>query len=390
MFHKWSKCCRSFSTDGASLLQASRASLGIEGANKPKHFTPNNINTANNDTQDNAPPLRPQSRGKDSIQSRFQPNISEFSPRFCVVGVGGGGGNAVDNMILRDLQGVDFLVCNTDAQHLARSQSENILQLGHQTAQGLGCGANPDAGRAAAVESLDEVMEILKQYHMVFITAGMGGGTGTGAAPVIAEACLDAGILTVAVVTKPFNFEGRLRTRLCDEGISNLERVTDTLIVVPNQNLFELTDPTTSMVDSFRLADDVLLAGVRSITDLMVIPGLINLDFADVQSVMKGMGSAMMGSGHADGEDRAVKAAELALRNPLLGNISVKSAKGMLVNITGGTDLSLHEVDKATQLITNEVEDEAANIIFGASVNDEMDGSIRVSIVATGIEDAMW
>jgi len=364
------------STDGASLLQASRASLGIEGKKKQKVDPPQ--------TQDT--PVYPPK----SAKHQFQGNINEFLPKFCVVGVGGAGGNAVDNMILRDLQGVDFLVCNTDAQHLARSESENILQLGQQTAQGLGCGANPDAGKAAALESLDEVMNVLSQYHMVFITAGMGGGTGTGAGPVIAEACLDAGILTVAVVTKPFNFEGRLRTRLCEEGIANLERVTDTLIVVPNQNLFELTDSTTSFVDSFRLADDVLLAGVRSITDLMVIPGLINLDFADVQSVMKGMGSAMMGSGHAQGDDRAVQAAELALRNPLLGNISVSSAKGMLVNITGGVDLSLHEVDKATQLITNEVADESANIIFGASVDPSMEGNIRVSIVATGIEGEMW
>ena len=293
-------------------------------------------------------------------------------------------------MIARNLQGVDFLVCNTDAQHLATSLTENTLQLGRDTTQGLGCGANPDAGKLAALESRDEVMAFIEGAHMVFITAGMGGGTGTGAAPVIAEACIDAGILTVAVVTKPFRFEGKHRSRLADEGLTYMEKVTDTLIVIPNQNIFQLVDQSTSLADSFRLADDVLLAGVRSVTDLMVTPGLINLDFADVQAVMKGMGTAMMGSGQAEGDDRAAKAAEMALQNPLLGDISVRTAKGMLVNITGGSDMTLFEVDKAAQKITEAVEDESANIIFGSAFDPAMEGKLRVSIVATGIEEATW
>ena len=229
-------------------------------------------------------------------------HFHEFSPKITVIGVGGAGGNAVSNMIARDLQGVDFMVCNTDAQHLSTCLTDHCVQLGRATTQGLGCGANPDAGKMAALESREEIMEHIEGSHMVFITAGMGGGTGTGAAPVIAETCLDAGILTVAVVTQPFRFEGKHRARLALEGLETMEKVTDTLIVIPNQNIFQLVDQSTSLADSFRLADDVLLAGVRSVTDLMVTPGLINLDFADVQSVMKGMGTAMMGSGQAEGE----------------------------------------------------------------------------------------
>lgn len=251
----------------------------------------------------------------------------------------------------------------------------------------MGCGANPDVGRAAAEESKAEIAEMIGDAHMVFITAGMGGGTGTGAAPVVAEVCMERGILTVAVVTKPFSFEGRHRTRLAIEGMRALQDRVDTLIVIPNQNLFKMVDQSTTVMNAFGLADDVLLAGVKSITDLMVRPGLINLDFADVQAVMSGMGNALMGTGQAEGDDRAVRAAKDALKNPLLGgDISVKSAKGMLVNITGGSDLTLFEVDQAAQHITGEVEDENANIIFGSSFDPSLEGSIRVSVVATGID----
>ncbi|KAG5185317.1 Tubulin/FtsZ, GTPase domain-containing protein [Tribonema minus] len=308
-------------------------------------------------------------------------------PRIVVVGVGGGGGNAVNNMISRELQGVEFLVCNTDAQHLSTCRTPNRVQLGRSSGEGLGCGANPDAGRVAALESRDEVLEYISGAHMVFITAGMGGGTGTGAAPVIAEACKQEGVLTVAVVTKPFRFEGTHRMRLADEGLSYMRQATDSLIVIPNQNLFKLVEPGTSLVEAFALADDVLLSGVRSISDLMLTPGLINLDFADVQAVMADMGSAMMGTGEAEGENRAVLAAEGALRNPLLGDLSVRSAKGLLVNIAGGSDLTLFEADAAATRITDEVENENANIIFGSAHVPSLEGRIRVSVVATGLED---
>lgn len=314
-------------------------------------------------------------------------NISEFQPRICVFGVGGGGCNAVNNMIARGLAGVHFVCANTDAQHLSTTLAENKLQLGRSTTQGLGCGANPDAGRQAAEESREEISKFIGDAHMVFITAGMGGGTGTGAAPVVAEICMEKKILTVAVVTKPFTFEGRHRTRLANEGIRALEERVDTLIVIPNQNIFKLIDHSTPLMHAFGMADDILLAGVKSITDLMVRPGLINLDFADVRTVMAGMGAAIMGTGQAEGEDRAKNAAHDALKNPLLGTeLSVKSAKGMLVNITGGADLTLFEVDAAAQIITAEVEDEDANVIFGSSFDATMQGSIRVSLVATGIE----
>ena len=290
-------------------------------------------------------------------------------------------------MIARNLSGVDFLALNTDAQHLSTTLTDRRLQIGSQTTQGLGCGANPDAGRLAAEESRDEIRALIGDAHMVFVAAGMGGGTGTGAASVVAELCYRDGILTVGVVTKPFRFEGNHRMRLAEEGIARLRGVVDTMIVIPNQNLFQLVGPQTSLMDSFGLADDVLLAGVKSITDLMVNPGLINLDFADVQSVMSGMGNAMLGTGQASGENRAILAAEQALSNPLLGNTSVRSAKGMLVNITGGKDMTLFEVDAAAERLIEEVEDDNANIIFGSAYDHTLEGSIRVSVVATGIDD---
>ena len=340
--------------------------------------------------------MRPQPAAPMMQHTLLQTHIcTEFAPKICVIGVGGAGGNAVNNMIMRGLSGVEFLVCNTDAQHLATTLTDNRLQIGRDITQGLGCGANPDVGKVAGEESKQELLERIGDSHMVFITAGMGGGTGTGAAPIIAKTCHEAGILTVAVVTRPFRFEGTHRMRLAEEGLRRLQDSVDTLLVIPNQNLFKMVDPSTTLLDAFRLADDVLLAGVKSVTDLMTMPGLINLDFADVQSVMSGMGNAIMGTGQASGEDRALRAAEDALQNPLLGQVSIKSAKGMLVNITGGPDMTLFEVDKAAQRVTEEVEDEHANIIFGSSYEASLagtgengaGGSIRVSIVATGIED---
>lgn len=323
------------------------------------------------------------------VQQFNQGYLQEFAPRICVIGVGGGGCNAVNNMIARGLSGVEFICANTDAQHLTATLAETKLQLGRDKTSGLGCGANPEVGRIAAEESTAEIEEAVQDAHMVFITAGMGGGTGTGAAPVVAEICMGKGILTVAVVTKPFSFEGRHRQRLANEGMMALQDRTDTLIPIPNQNLFKLIDQSTTVMDAFALADDVLLAGVKSITDLMVRPGLINLDFADVQSVMSGMGNSIMGTGQAQGEERAIKAASDALKNPLLGSdATIKSAKGMLVNITGGADLTLFEVDSAAQHITSEIEDDNANIIFGSSFDPSLEGSIRVSVVATGIEDS--
>ncbi|CAM9636097.1 unnamed protein product [Scytosiphon promiscuus] len=339
------------------------------------------VQAASDSTTTNSPPSGPA-----SPLPFHQGNYMEFAPRITVIGCGGAGGNAGANMIARNLKGVEFMVCNTDAQHLSTTLTDNRLQLGKSVTEGLGCGANPDAGRKAAEESKEEILEMIDGSHMVFITAGMGGGTGTGAAPVIAEACLEAGILTVAVVTKPFRFEGNLRMRLAEEGLRFLASTVDTLIVIPNQNLFQMVDKQTSLLDSFRLADDVLLAGVRSVTDLMVNPGLINLDFADVQSVMAGMGNAMMGTGEAEGEGRAIRAAEDALSNPLLGELSAKSAKGLLVNITGGEDLTLFEVDEAASRVTDEVDDSSANIIVGSTYDSGLNGAMRVSVVATGID----
>jgi cell division protein FtsZ len=313
--------------------------------------------------------------------------LHEFAPRIVVAGVGGGGGNAINNMISKNLQGVDFLALNTDAQHLATTLTDQRVQLGVELTRGLGCGANPDAGRMAAEECREKLTALLRDAHMVFITAGMGGGTGTGAAPVLAEICYELDILTVAVVTLPFAFEGTHRTRLAMEGIGRLQSVVDTLIVIPNQNLFQLASKETSFVDAFSMADNVLLGGVKSITDLMTSPGLINLDFADVQSVMHGMGSALLGTGLASGENRAVEAATMALENPLLGNdLDIATAKGMLVNITGGKDMTLWEVNEAAQCVTARVKDESANIIFGSAYDESLEGSMRVSVVATGID----
>ncbi len=309
----------------------------------------------------------------------------DFKPRITVIGVGGAGGNAVNNMIRANLEGVDFLVCNTDAQAMSHTLSERRLQLGAELTQGLGAGSKPDVGRAAAEESLGELMEQLAGNHMVFVTAGMGGGTGTGAAPVIARACREAGMLTVGVVTKPFLFEGRQRLKLADDGIAELQQYVDTLIVIPNQNLFRVANEKTTFADAFKMADDVLFAGVRSVTDLMVMPGLINLDFADIRSVMAEMGKAMMGTGEAEGDRRAIEAAEAAIANPLLEDLSMKTARGLLINITGSLDMTLMEVDEAVNRILEEVDAEA-DMIFGSTFDDGLEGRIRISVVATGIE----
>jgi cell division protein FtsZ len=316
------------------------------------------------------------------------PDIQELKPRITVFGVGGAGGNAVNNMIQSGLDGVDFVVANTDAQALALSKASRIVQLGVGVTEGLGAGSHPDVGRAAAEESFDEINDHLSGSHMVFITAGMGGGTGTGAAPVVARAAREQGILTVGVVTKPFQFEGNRRARLAEEGIDELHRHVDTLIIIPNQNLFRVANEKTTFADAFSMADEVLYSGVACITDLMVKEGLINLDFADVRAVMRGMGKAMMGTGEASGEDRARHAAEAAIANPLLDDISMYGARGLLISITGGQDLTLYEVDEAASRIREEVDSEA-NIILGATYDDSLQGTIRVSVVATGTDAAM-
>jgi len=313
------------------------------------------------------------------------PEITELKPKILVVGVGGAGGNAVNNMILAELTGVEFVVANTDAQALANSQSDRRIQLGAQITQGLGAGARPDVGAAAATEAIDQVKEHLTGAHMAFITAGMGGGTGTGAAPVIAKLAREMGILTVGVVTKPFQFEGSRRMAIAGDGLDELHKHVDTLIIIPNQNLFSIANEKTTFADAFAMADNVLHSGVRGITDLMVMPGLINLDFADVRTVMMEMGKAMMGTGEAEGETRAIDAAEDAISNPLLDEISMKGAKGVLINITGGDDLTLFEVDEAANRIRNEV-DPDANIIVGSTTSEALNGKIRVSVFATGIE----
>jgi cell division protein FtsZ len=313
------------------------------------------------------------------------PRATELKPRIVVFGVGGAGGNAVNNMIEAGLEGVEFVVANTDAQQLQFSRTDARIQLGVGITQGLGAGAHPEVGMTAAEESNSEITEHLDGAHMVFITAGMGGGTGTGAAPIIAKCARERGILTVGVVTKPFTFEGRHRMRLADAGISELQRYVDTLIVIPNQNLFRIANERTTFAEAFGMADQVLHAGVRSITDLMVLPGLINLDFADVRSVMSDMGKAMMGTGEASGEDRAILAAQNAIQNPLLDETSLKGAKAVLVNVTGGLDMTLHEVDEAANAISSEVDPEA-NIIFGAAFDPNLEGKLRVSVVATGMD----
>ncbi len=316
------------------------------------------------------------------------PDIQELKPRITVFGVGGAGGNAVNNMIASGLDGVDFVCANTDAQALALSRSPRIIQLGVSVTEGLGAGSHPEVGRAAAEESFDELNDHLSGSHMVFITAGMGGGTGTGAAPVIARAAREQGILTVGVVTKPFTFEGNRRARLAEDGIDELHRHVDTLIVIPNQNLFRVANEKTTFADAFKMADQVLYSGVSCITDLMVKEGLINLDFADVRAVMRGMGKAMMGTGEASGEDRARHAAEAAIANPLLDDVSMQGARGLLISITGGPDLTLYEVDEAASRIREEV-DADANIILGATYDPNMTGTIRVAVVATGTDATM-
>ncbi len=315
----------------------------------------------------------------------IRPEVEELRPRISVIGVGGAGGNAIANMIQSDVQGVDFIVANTDAQALNHSLADRKIQLGPKITQGLGAGSRPEIGKAAAEEVIIEIEQALDGAHMCFIAAGMGGGTGTGAAPVIAKAARDRGILTVGVVTKPFSFEGARRGRSAESGINELQQHVDTLIVIPNQNLFRIANPNTTFKEAFMMADEVLQQGVRGITDLMVMPGLINLDFADVRSVMSEMGKAMMGTGEAIGDNRAIEAAEQAIANPLLDGVSMRGAKGVIISITGGEDMRLMEVDEAANHI-KELVDPDANIIWGSAFNNELEGKIRVSVVATGID----
>jgi cell division protein FtsZ len=316
------------------------------------------------------------------------PDIRELKPRITVFGTGGAGGNAVNNMITSGLEGVDFVVANTDAQALTMSKAERIIQMGVQVTEGLGAGSQPEVGRAAAEEVIDEIRDHLAGAHMVFVTAGMGGGTGTGAAPVVARCAKELGILTVGVVTKPFHFEGVRRMKVAEAGISELHKVVDTLLIIPNQNLFRVANEKTTFADAFAMADQVLYSGVACITDLMVKEGLINLDFADVRAVMREMGKAMMGTGEASGEKRALSAAEAAISNPLIDDSSMKGARGLLISITGGRDLTLYEVDEAATRIREEV-DQEANIIVGATFDESLEGIIRVAVVATGIDQAV-
>ena len=312
--------------------------------------------------------------------------VSYLKPRIAVIGVGGGGGNAVNNMIAQNLGGVDFIVANTDAQALAHSSASNKIQLGLEITQGLGAGARPEVGKLAAEEAKDKIADALEGVNMVFITAGMGGGTGSGAAPVVAHIAKEKGILTVGVVTKPFSFEGKKRMEIADQALENFTKEVDSIIVIPNQNLFRIADENTTLQEAFKLADNVLYSGVRSITDLMMMPGLINLDFADVKNIMEDKGKAIMGTGEAEGKGRAKDAAAQALSNPLLDDCIMKGAKGVLINITGGQDITLPELDEAANTIKEEVGDDA-NIIFGSSYDDNLSGKIRVSIVVTGISD---
>ena len=320
-----------------------------------------------------------------TINISVPPSESTLKPKIMVIGVGGAGGNAVNNMISSQLEGVEFLVANTDSQSLIQSLADRKVQLGHNITHGLGAGSRPDIGRAAAEETIDEIAEHLSGSNMVFVTAGMGGGTGTGAAPVIARLAREQGVLAVGVVTKPFQFEGAKRARVADAGIEELQKHVDTLIVIPNQNLFRVANEKTTFADAFSKADEVLYSGVRGITDLMVVPGLINLDFADIRTVMSEMGKAMMGTGEAEGEERATAAAESAISNPLLDEVSMKGARGVLINITGGPDLTLYEVDQVANRIGEEVDPEA-HIIFGSTLDPVLEGRMRVSVVATGIE----
>ncbi|MBB3890041.1 cell division protein FtsZ [Phenylobacterium haematophilum] len=322
-----------------------------------------------------------------SAPNGTRPAVAQLKPRIVVFGVGGAGVNAVNNMIEQGLEGVDFVVANTDAQQLSLSLASQRIQLGVQVTQGLGAGANPNAGLSAAEESAEDIIRYLDGADMVFITAGMGGGTGTGAAPFVARCARERGILTVGVVSKPFRFEGRHRMRLAEAGLQELQQYVDTSIIVPNQNLFRVATEQTTFAEAFGMADQVLHSGVRSITDLMVLPGLINLDFADVLSVMGGMGAAMMGTGEASGADRAAVAAQNAIQNPLLDETSLAGAKAVLINVTGGTDMTLLEVDEAANVISDQV-DPDGNIIFGAAFDPSLEGKLRVSVVATGMNSA--
>lgn len=328
---------------------------------------------------------------KPAITNPFQKPLQipvageDIKPRITVMGVGGAGSNAVNNMIRSKLEGVEFIISNTDAQALTQSGAEKRIQLGLGITQGLGAGSRPEVGHAAAEETLDEIVAAIQGTHMLFITAGMGGGTGTGAAPVIAQTAKEMGILTVGVVTKPFQFEGAHRMRTAEVGIAALQDHVDTLIVIPNQNLFRVANEKTTFAEAFKMADEVLYSGVRSVTDLMIIPGLINLDFADIRTVMSEMGKAMMGTGEAEGEGRAIQAAEAAIANPLLDEVSMKGARGVLISITGGQDMTLYEVDEAANRIREEVEVDS-NIIFGSTFDERLNGKIRVSVVATGID----
>jgi cell division protein FtsZ len=320
-----------------------------------------------------------------TINISLQDVGDNLHPKITVLGVGGSGGNAVNNMINANLEGVDFLIANTDAQALQISECSNKIQLGLNSTRGLGAGMRPDIGKQAAEEAIQEIAEKLDGSHMLFVAAGMGGGTGTGAAPVIAKLARERGILTVGVVTKPFHFEGSQRMKLAEKGIEELQQYVDTLLTIPNQNLFRIANEKTTFSDAFKMADDVLYAGVRGVTDLMVQPGMINLDFSDIKTVMSEMGKAMMGTGEASGEGRAVAAAEAAIANPLIDDVSLKGARGLIINITGGKDITLYEVDEAANRIKQEV-DEEANIIYGTTCDDRLDGLVRVSLVATGIE----
>ena len=320
-----------------------------------------------------------------SINLHLPSKTESLRPTITVIGVGGAGGNAVNNMIAAKLEGVNFVVANTDAQALEHALTQKRIQLGSGSTRGLGAGANPEVGETAANETMDEIAEAIEGSNMVFITAGMGGGTGTGAAPVVAKLAREQGILTVGVVTKPFHFEGANRMRLADAGLQELQQYVDTLIVIPNQNLFRIANEKTTFADAFRMADEVLHSGVRGLTDLIIKPGMVNLDFADIRTVMREMGKAMMGTGEASGDRRAIDAAEAAISNPLLDDVSLKGAKAVLINITGGTDMTLYEVDEAANRIREEV-DPDANIIFGSAFNDTMEGKLRVSVVATGID----
>ncbi|MCB9965942.1 MAG: cell division protein FtsZ [Rhodospirillales bacterium] len=324
-----------------------------------------------------------------ALNIRIQPQqpspATHLAPKICIFGVGGGGVNSVNNMVTENIEGVELFACNSDAQSLDKSLCPNKIQLGPDVTGGLGAGARPEVGRAAAEESLEEVMNYIRDANMVFITAGMGGGTGTGAAPIIAKACREQGILTVGVVTKPFHFEGTHRMRVAEAGIEEMQQYVDTLIVIPNQNLFRVANEKTTFAEAFKMADSVLQSGVRGVTDLMVMPGLINLDFADIRSAMLDQGKAMLGTGEASGERRAIEAAEAAINNPLLDDVSMKGAKGVIINITGGYDMTLFEADEACNRIRDEVDPEA-NIIFGSTFDETMDGVIRVSVIATGID----